>query len=57
MHGLVALFLGVIALAVILLVIGLVAPCVLIVATTTIVASIVLMTMVRLEILQSRQLL
>jgi hypothetical protein len=47
MHCLITLFLGVIALAIILLVIGLVALCVLIVALTTIMASIVLMTMVR----------
>jgi hypothetical protein len=50
MHGLFALFLGVIVLAIIILVIGLVAPCVLIVALTTIVALIVLMTMVRLGV-------
>ncbi len=50
MHGLVALFLGVIALAIILLVIGLVALCVHILASTTILALIVLMMMVRLAI-------
>ncbi len=42
MHGLVALFLGVITLAIILLVIRLVALCVLVIASTTIMASIVL---------------
>jgi hypothetical protein len=50
MHGLVALFLGVIALAIILLVIGLVAPCLLVIASTTIVASTILIMMVRLAI-------
>jgi hypothetical protein len=50
MHGLVSLFLGVIALAIILFVIGIVALCVLIVATTTIMALIVSMTMVRLAL-------
>jgi hypothetical protein len=50
MHGLIALFLGVIALAIILLVIGLVALCVLVVASTTIEALIVLMMIVRLAI-------
>jgi hypothetical protein len=47
MHGLVALFLGVIAVAIVLLVIGLVAPCILIVVLTMIVALILLMMMVR----------
>ncbi len=37
MHGLVALFLEVIALAIILLVVGLVVPCVLVVPLTTII--------------------
>ncbi len=49
-HGLVALFLEVIALASILLFIGLAALRVLIVATRTIVTSIILMTVVRLAI-------
>ncbi len=47
MHGLVALFLEVIAHAIILLVIGLVVPCVLVVTLTTIMALIVLMTIIR----------
>jgi hypothetical protein len=47
MHGLIALFLGVVMLAIILLVIELVAPCVLIVASIMIVVLIVLMMMVR----------
>ncbi len=51
MHGLVALFLEVIAPAIILLVVGLVAPCVLVVASRVIVVSIVLMTIVRLLII------
>jgi hypothetical protein len=46
-HGLVALFLEVIALAIILLVVRLVVPCVLVIALTMIMASIVLMTMIR----------
>ncbi len=46
-HGLNTLFLEVIALAIILLVVGLVVPCVLVVASTTIMASIVLMTIIR----------
>ncbi len=46
MHGLVTLFLEVIALAIILLVLGLVAPHVLVVASSVIVAPIVLMTIV-----------
>jgi hypothetical protein len=46
-HGLVALFLGVIALAIILLVIGLVAFCVLVIASIIIMALIILMTIVR----------
>jgi hypothetical protein len=50
MHGLVALFLGVIALVIILLVIGLVALCVLVVTSTMIMALIVSMTIVRLAI-------
>jgi hypothetical protein len=49
-HGLVALFLEVIALAIILLVVGLVIPCVLVIASTTIMASIVSMMTVRLAI-------
>jgi hypothetical protein len=47
MHGLVALFLEVIALAIILLVVGLVVPRVFVVASTTIMASIVLMRIIR----------
>ncbi len=47
MHGLVALFLGVTALAIIFLVLGLVALCVLVLAFTTIMALIVLMMIVR----------
>jgi hypothetical protein len=47
MHGLIALFLGVSTLAIILLVIGLVALCILFVLSTTIMASIVSMTIVR----------
>ncbi len=50
MHGLVSLFLEVIALAIIPLFVGLVAPCVLVVASTMIMASIILMTIVRLAI-------
>jgi hypothetical protein len=50
MHGIVAFFLGVIVLAIILLVIGPVALCVLVVVSTMIVASILLMTIVRLVI-------
>ncbi len=51
MHGLVALFLEVIALAIILLVVGLVAPCVLVIASRAIVALIVSMTIVGLLII------
>ncbi len=51
MHGLIALFLEVIALAIILLVVGLVVPCVLVVALTTIMALIVLMMLARLAII------
>jgi hypothetical protein len=51
MYSLIALFLGVILLAIILLVIGLVDLCVLVVASTTIMVSIVLMTIVRLAII------
>ncbi len=51
MHGLVALFLEVIALAIILLFVGLTALQVLVVASRTIVASIVLMTIVGLAII------
>ncbi len=47
MRGLIALFLGVIALAIILLVVGLFALCVLVIALTTIMALIILMTIVR----------
>jgi hypothetical protein len=50
MHGLVTLFLEVIALAIILLVVGLVVPCVLVVRSTTIMALIVSMTIIRLAI-------
>jgi hypothetical protein len=50
MHGLVTLFLGAIALVIILLVIGLVALCVLVVVSTAIMVSIVLMRIVRLAI-------
>ncbi len=46
MHGLITLFLEVIALAIILLVVGLVAPHVLVVASRTIVAPIISMTIV-----------
>jgi hypothetical protein len=49
-HGLVTLFLQVIMLAIILLVLGLVVPCILVVASTTIMVSIASMTMVRLGI-------
>jgi hypothetical protein len=49
-HGLVALFLEVIALAIILLVVGRVIPCVLVIALTTIMVLIVLMTIIRLVI-------
>jgi hypothetical protein len=51
MHGLVTLFLGVIALAIILLVIGLGAFRVLVVMLRTIVESIILITIVRLAII------
>jgi hypothetical protein len=51
MHGLVALFLGVIALVIIFFVVGLVAHCVLILTLTRIMALIVLMTIVRLGII------
>jgi hypothetical protein len=51
MHGLVTLFLEVIALAIILLVVGLVVPCILVVTSTTIVVLIVLMTIIRLAII------
>ncbi len=51
MHGLVTLFLEVIALAIILLVAGLVVPCVLVVASTRIMASIVSMIIIRLGII------
>ncbi len=47
MHGLVALFLEGIALAIILLVVGLIVPCVLVVTLTTIMASIILMRIIR----------
>ncbi len=50
MHGLVTLFLEVIALAIILLVVGLAVPHVLVVASTTIMALIVLMMIIRLAI-------
>jgi hypothetical protein len=50
-HGLVTLFLKVIALAIILLVVGLAVPCVLVIASTTIMALIVLMMMIRLAII------
>ncbi len=46
MHGLVTLFLEVIALVIILLVAGLAVPCVLVVALTTIMASIISMTII-----------
>ncbi len=46
MHGLVTLFLEVIALVIILLVVGLAVPCALVIALTTIMASIVLMTII-----------
>ncbi len=46
MHGLVTLFLKVIALVIILLVVGLAVPCVLVVALTTIMALIILMTII-----------
>ncbi len=51
MHGLVTLFLEVIMLVIILLVVGLVAPHVLVVASRTIVAPIVSMTIVGLLII------
>ncbi len=51
MHGLIALFLEVIALAIILLVVGLVVTRILVVALTTIMALIVLMMIVRLAII------
>ncbi len=51
MHGLVVLFLEVIALAIILLVVELVVPCILVIASTTIMALIVLMMIVRLAII------
>ncbi len=51
MHGLSTLFLEVITLAIILLVLGLVVPRVLAVASTTIMASIVSMTVIRLAII------
>ena len=47
MHALVALFLEVIALAIILLVVGLVVPCVHVVTLTTIMALIFLMMIIR----------
>jgi hypothetical protein len=50
MHGLVTLFLEVIALAIILLVVGLAVPHVIVVASTTIMVLIVLMTIIRLAI-------
>ncbi len=46
MHGLVTLFLEVIALVIIFLVVGLAVPCVLVVASTTIMALIVSMTII-----------
>jgi hypothetical protein len=46
-HGLVTLFLEVIALAIILLVVGLAVPCILVVTLTTIMVSIVLMMIIR----------
>jgi hypothetical protein len=46
-HGLITLFLEVIALAIILLVVGLAVPCVLVITSTTIMASIVLMMIIR----------
>jgi hypothetical protein len=46
-HGLVALFLEVIVLGIILLVVGLVVSCVLVIASTMIMASIILMTIIR----------
>ncbi len=49
-HGLVTLFLEVIALAIILLVVGLAVPCILVIASTTIMALIVSMTIIRLAI-------
>ncbi len=51
MHGLVTLFLGVIALTIILLVVGLVVPRVLVVASTRIMVLIVSMTIIRLAII------
>jgi hypothetical protein len=51
MHGLVALFPGVFALAIILLVIGLVALCILVIMSSMIMASTILMTIVRLAII------
>ncbi len=53
MHGLVAPFLGVIALAIILLLVGLVALCILVVTLTTIMLSIISMSIVRLVIVSS----
>ncbi len=50
MHGLITLFLEVIALAIILLVVGLAVPCILVVASTMIMASIVSMIIIRLAI-------
>ncbi len=50
MHGLVTFFLEVIALAIILLVVGLVVPCVPVDASTTIMALIIWMTIIRLAI-------
>ncbi len=50
MHGLVALFLELIALAIILLVVGLVVPCVLVIASTMIMVSIISLTIIRLGI-------
>jgi hypothetical protein len=49
-HGLITLFLEVIALTIILLVVGLAVPCVLVVASTMIMALIVSMTIIRLAI-------
>ncbi len=54
MHGLVTLFLQVIALAIIFLVVGLAVPCILVIALTTIMASIVLMTIIRSAIIAIR---
>ncbi len=50
-HGLVTLFLEVMALAIILLVVGHAVPCILVIALSTIMASIVLMTIIRLAII------